>query len=188
MGYKKTGSHQNNAGKYFPGAISSSMNPWQNPRNLLPGWSVFMKRSSLETHAWCGVCFFTTIKSRDIKVALNTGFGSLITEGILKRLHWTVYPTIDFCYSSDEVKYGTHSPPAWWYRLPWKHCILNMHRRWWKNWWYWSGYCRGRNAGCGTGSCSYHRALYKRKLLPFQPDAIIGQLKEILTILKNSCC
>ncbi len=53
---------------------------------------------------------FRWLHSKGIKVALNTGFTRLITEGILYRLGWKDNPLIDCVVCSDEVEDGRPAP------------------------------------------------------------------------------
>ncbi|MEP7321725.1 MAG: HAD hydrolase-like protein, partial [Saprospiraceae bacterium] len=48
------------------------------------------------------------IKSQDIKIALNTGFGKEIMNTIIKALHWE--DLVDACISSDQVEAGRPHP------------------------------------------------------------------------------
>ena len=53
---------------------------------------------------------FDFLKSKGIKIALNTGFYRGVTDILLKKLDWKVGETIDFSVSSDEVLRGRPEP------------------------------------------------------------------------------
>jgi phosphonatase-like hydrolase len=53
---------------------------------------------------------FDYLRSKDIKIALNTGFYRQITDILLDKLNWKVGRDIDFSITSDEVKQGRPQP------------------------------------------------------------------------------
>ncbi|SFF50920.1 HAD hydrolase-like protein [Thermoflexibacter ruber] len=53
---------------------------------------------------------FKTLKSKGIKVALDTGFSREITDAIIQRLGWDKGGLIDFSVTSDEVANGRPYP------------------------------------------------------------------------------
>jgi phosphonatase-like hydrolase len=53
---------------------------------------------------------FARLKRAGVKVGLDTGFSSAITDVILQRLGWRVRGRIDTCVSSDEVARGRPMP------------------------------------------------------------------------------
>ncbi|MFN8250625.1 MAG: HAD hydrolase-like protein [Ferruginibacter sp.] len=185
MGYKKTEAIKIMLEKYFPGAISSSRNLVAKIHETFTAGmiSFYETDPSLEPMPDAEYVF-SQLQSRDIKVALNTGFGSLITEVILKRLGWNRTQLIDFVISSDEVKYGRPHPLM--IQAAMKALHIEHASQVVKIGDTEVDIAEGRNAGCGLVVAVTTGAYTKEQLLPFQPDAIIGQLKEILTILKTA--
>ncbi|MFX4963471.1 HAD family hydrolase, partial [Acinetobacter baumannii] len=53
---------------------------------------------------------FEYICSKNIKIALNTGFSRKITDAILHHLHWDNHPFISSVVASDEVAEGRPAP------------------------------------------------------------------------------
>jgi phosphonatase-like hydrolase len=53
---------------------------------------------------------FEYLKSKDIKIALNTGFYRQVTDILLRKLNWKVGRDIDFSITSDEVPQGRPKP------------------------------------------------------------------------------
>jgi phosphonatase-like hydrolase len=53
---------------------------------------------------------FRLLKTRGIKVAIDTGFSRLIADTIIKRLRWREKELIDYSVTSDEVERGRPFP------------------------------------------------------------------------------
>ena len=53
---------------------------------------------------------FETLRRRGVKVALDTGFGRAITDGVLARLGWTVPGVLDATVTADDVAAGRPAP------------------------------------------------------------------------------
>ena len=68
---------------------------------------------------------FNSIRKRDIKIALNTGYSKSVQESIIKKLN--MYEFIDDYISSEEVKYGRPYPYMI-YKLMEKHEIDNPQK------------------------------------------------------------
>ena len=124
---------------------------------------------------------FSLLKSRNIRVALDTGFTKVITNTILKRLNWDK-DKVDFVISSDEVPEGRPSP----YMI---HGIMQT-----------LGIpdvsdvakvgdtevdvAEGRNAGCGLVISVTTGAYTREQLEQYKPDAIIDSLNELPALLQ----
>jgi phosphonatase-like hydrolase len=120
---------------------------------------------------------FRWLHSKGIRVALNTGFTRLITEGILYRLRWKDNPLIDCIVCSDEVEEGRPAP------FMIHHIMKSLGIRD-------SGdvikvgdtevdILEGRNAKCGK-VISVTTGSYKRiQLEAYSPDHIIDNLSEL---------
>ena len=124
---------------------------------------------------------FTSLKQRNIKVALNTGFTRRITDVILKKLEWTNNNLIDFVIASDEVPEGR----------PYPFMIQQLMQN--------SGIANaadvvkvgdtevdvqeGRNAGCGLVVSVTTGAYTKEQLQGYKPDHIIDSLSELPALM-----
>ncbi|MEJ8843669.1 HAD-IA family hydrolase [Lacibacter sp. H375] len=124
---------------------------------------------------------FSSLKEKNIKVALNTGFTRRITDVILKKLEWDNSRLIDFVIASDEVPEGR----------PYPFMIQQLMQN--------SGIANaadvvkvgdtevdvqeGRNAGCGLVVSVTTGAYTKEQLQDYQPDHIIDSLSELPALM-----
>ncbi len=124
---------------------------------------------------------FTSLKQKNIKVALNTGFTRRITDVILKKLEWNNNGLIDFVIASDEVPEGR----------PYPFMIQQLMQN--------SGIANagdvvkvgdtevdvqeGRNAGCGLVVSVTTGAYTKEQLQGYKPDHIIDSLRELPALM-----
>lgn len=124
---------------------------------------------------------FTSLKQKNIKVALNTGFTRRITDVILKKLEWNNNDLIDFVIASDEVPEGR----------PYPFMIQQLMQN--------SGIANaadvvkvgdtevdvqeGRNAGCGLVVSVTTGAYTKEQLQGCNPDHIIDSLSELPALM-----
>ncbi len=124
---------------------------------------------------------FTSLKEKNIKVALNTGFTRRITDVILKKLEWNNNRLIDYVIASDEVPEGR----------PYPFMIQQLMQN--------SGIANaadvvkvgdtevdvqeGRNAGCGLVVSVTTGAYTKEQLQHYQPDHIIDSLSELPALM-----
>jgi phosphonatase-like hydrolase len=120
---------------------------------------------------------FATLKEKNIKVALNTGFTRRIADVILRKLDWNNHALIDYVIASDEVPEGR----------PYPFMIQQLMQE--------SGVTNaarvvkvgdtevdvqeGRNAGCGLVVSVTTGAYTKEQLQNYQPDHIIDSLSEL---------
>ncbi len=128
---------------------------------------------------------FSALKSKGIKIALNTGFTRSITDTILHRLRWDERsPLIDRVICSDEVAHGRPHPDM----IKALMDDLNIISP--------DGVLKvgdtevdveeGRNAGCGTVVSVTTGADTRQQLLSYGPDFIIDDLQELLPIIEQA--
>lgn len=126
---------------------------------------------------------FHSLKERNIKVGLNTGFSKEITEVIVKRLGWVKNHLVDFVVSSNEVEAGRPHP----------FMIRNMMQK--------AGItdsqkvvkvgdtevdiAEGKNAGCLYSIGVTTGAFTREELEPYEPSFIIDDLAELIRIVDH---
>ncbi|MEP6645493.1 MAG: HAD-IA family hydrolase [Saprospiraceae bacterium] len=124
---------------------------------------------------------FAFYRKRDVKIGLNTGFPSEITEAIMDNLGWLKDGKIDFVVSSDEVPEGRPHP----YMIHRMMELAGIHN---------PDHVvkigdtsvdieEGKNAGCLYSIAVTTGAFTHDQLKPFNPDYIIDDLKELYEIL-----
>lgn len=184
MGYKKPEAIKMMLEKYYPGAISGTRNLVAKIHDAFTAEMInfYEYDHSLEPMPDAEYVF-SQLQAMDIKVALNTGFGTLVTEVILKRLGWNRTKLIDFVISSDEVKYGR--PHAQMIQEAMKATHVEKAVQVAKIGDTEVDIAEGRTAGCGLVVAVTTGAYTKEQLQLFKPDAIISNLKELLPILKT---
>jgi len=125
---------------------------------------------------------FSFVKSKGIKIGLDTGFSSDITEVIMNRLGWLSDGVVDYTVSSNEVPAGRPQP----------YMIQKMMQA--------SGIRdaqqvikigdtevdvqEGKNAGCLYSIAVTTGAFTREELMPYQPSFIINDMQELLPILE----
>ena len=127
---------------------------------------------------------FSLLQHQGIKVALNTGFTRSITDTILHRLRWdNRSPLIDRTICSDEVRYGRPHPDMI------KTLITDLGisdpERVLKVGDTEVDVQEGRNAGCGIVVSVTTGAYTRKQLEGYDPDFIIDDLRELLSIVES---
>ena len=125
---------------------------------------------------------FLKLQSKNIRVALNTGFTRTITDSILKRLDWNTSSFIDAVVCSDEVPKGRPYP----YMI--KKIMKQLHI---------TDAIKvakvgdtkvdieeGRNAGCGSVIAITTGSYKREQLQKFHPDHIIASLQQLPSLIK----
>jgi phosphonatase-like hydrolase len=123
-----------------------------------------------------------TLKSRGIKVGINTGFSKNIAETIVGRLQWREKGLIDYLVGSDEVPQGRPDP-----------AMINKMMEL-------AGISdaqevakvgdtevdvrEGQNTGCKFVIAVTTGAFTRAELEPYHPTHIIDQVSEVLNIIK----
>jgi phosphonatase-like hydrolase len=126
---------------------------------------------------------FACLKDRDIKIGLDTGFSTHITNVIIDRLGWLKDGKIDYVVCSNEVPAGR----------PYPHMIQKMMRA--------AGIGdakqvikigdtevdvnEGRNAGCLYSIGVTTGAFTREALEPYHPDFIMDDLIELIEIIEQ---
>lgn len=185
MGYKKPEAIKMMLEKYYPGAISSTRNLVAKIHDVFISEMISFYESDHSLEPMNDAEYvFSQVQAMDIKVALNTGFGSVITDVILKRLGWNRTELINFVISSDEVKYGR--PHPFMIQAAMKALNIPEAAQVAKIGDTEVDIAEGRNAGCGLVVAVTTGAYTKELLLQHKPDAIISRLQDLLPMLKNA--
>lgn len=124
---------------------------------------------------------FSELREKNIKVCLNTGFTTVISQTILDRLEWRKGEMIDDHIASDEVEEGRPHP----------YMIIELMKR--------QGISdaasvvkvgdtevdilEGREAHCGKVIAITTGAYTRNQLTLYQPDAIIDVLSELPSLI-----
>ncbi len=125
---------------------------------------------------------FLWLKERGVKIGLDTGFSSDITNVIISRLGWLKDGKVDYVISSNEVPSGRPAPymiqkimqacnvtdPGAVVKLGDTEVDVN----------------EGKNAGCFYSIAVTTGAFTREQLEPYEPSFIIDDLNELVTILQ----
>ena len=125
---------------------------------------------------------FTFLKSKEIKIGLDTGFSHDITEVIMRKLGWLKDGVVDYVVSSDEVPAGRPQP----------YMIQRMMEQ--------AGIMHplqvikigdtevdvqeGKNAGCLYSIAVTTGAFSRQDLEPYKPSYILNDLIELLPLIE----
>jgi len=123
------------------------------------------------------------LKSKGIRVALNTGFSLEIADVILKRMNWMDDGLVDDYIASDEVENG-RPDPAMINELMARADISNP-KEVIKIGDTESDINEGRNAGCAIVIAVTTGAFTREQLQKYSPDYIIDHLSELSRILAD---
>lgn len=124
---------------------------------------------------------FAALKSRGVRIALNTGFPRSIADTILKRLNWEAGKTIDAVIASDEVPKGRPHP----YMIQSimrqlaitdSHAVAKVGDTE-------VDVEEGRSAGCGLVVSVTTGAYSRGQLEQYKPDKIIDSLAELSSLI-----
>lgn len=124
---------------------------------------------------------FSILKSKGIKIALNTGFTRVITDVILERLGWNDNALIDAVVCSDEVQEGRPHP----FMINKIMELLKVEET--------ANVVKvgdtsvdvleGQFAGCGLIVAVTTGAFTKDQLIEYQPDHIIDSMQELPALI-----
>ena len=125
---------------------------------------------------------FSFLKNKGVKIGLDTGFSSDISEVIMDRLGWLKDGVVDYTVSSNEVPAGRPHP----------YMIQRMMQE--------AGITdaqqvikvgdtevdvqEGKNAGCLYSIAVTTGAFTREELLPYEPSFIIDDMQELLPIIE----
>jgi len=124
---------------------------------------------------------FAYLKEHDVKVGLDTGFSSEITNVIVDRLGWLKDGKIDYVVSSDEVPAGR--PQPYMIQKMMKEAGIDDPKKVVKLGDTEVDVNEGKNAGCLYAIGVTTGAFTRAQLEPYGPSFIINDLKELITIL-----
>lgn len=126
---------------------------------------------------------FDWLKDKGIKIGLNTGFSKDITNVIIKRLGWLRDDKIDYVICSNEVPAGR--PQPFMIRKLMETAGITDSKQVIKIGDTEVDINEGKNAGC-LYSIGVTTGAYSREaLMPYEPDFIIDNLKELQAILES---
>lgn len=126
---------------------------------------------------------FASLKEKQIKIGLDTGFSKEITDIIIDRLGWMKDKKIDFVISSNEVKAGRPSP----YMIEeiMRKTNVTDAKKVIKTGDTEVDVFEGKNAGCLYSVAITTGAFTREELAVYEPSFIIDDLKELLSIIDN---
>lgn len=123
---------------------------------------------------------FSALRQQGIRVALNTGFSKVITNAILKKLHWDE-TIIDAVISSDEVPEGR--PQPYMIKTLMQQFNINNPAAVAKVGDTEVDILEGRNSECGKVISVTTGAYTRQELIPYAPDYIIDSLETAASLI-----
>lgn len=126
---------------------------------------------------------FHSLKERNIKVGLNTGFSKEITEVIVERLGWMKNNLVDFVVSSNEVEAGR--PHPFMIRDIMQKAQISDPKKVVKVGDTEVDVNEGKNAGCLYSIGVTTGAFKREELEPYEPSFIIDDLSELIRIVDS---
>ena len=126
---------------------------------------------------------FASLKEKQVKIGLDTGFSKEITDIIIDRLGWIKDNRIDVVISSSEVKAGRPAP----YMIEkiMKETNVQDLKKVIKVGDTEVDIFEGKNAGCLYSIAITTGAFTREELAVYEPSFIINDLKELLSIIDN---
>lgn len=125
---------------------------------------------------------FAWLKSYDIKIGLDTGFSTDITSVIIERLGWLKDKKIDYVVCSNEVPLGR--PQPFMIQKMMQAASVTDSKQVVKIGDTEVDINEGKNAGCLYSIGVTTGAFTRAALEPYDPDFIIDDLKELVSILQ----
>ncbi|WP_153798905.1 HAD-IA family hydrolase [Foetidibacter luteolus] len=126
---------------------------------------------------------FDYLKKNNIKIGLDTGFSTEITNVIISRLGWLADGKIDYVVSSDEVPAGR--PQPFMIQKMMKEAGIEDSKKVIKLGDTEVDVNEGKNAGCLYSIAVTTGAFTRQELEPYEPSFIIDDLEELINILEN---
>jgi phosphonatase-like hydrolase len=184
MGYRKIEAVQIIVNKYLPDTSGEKANVLihrihDDFTNEMV--SFYETNEELQPLPYAEECF-EQLKSRGIKVALNTGFTRVITNAITKKLRWDKHPFIDVIVCSDEVPEGR--PHPYMIQSIMQQLLIDDASKVAKTGDTEVDVNEGRNAGCGLVVAVTTGAYTKDELEAYKPDYIISSLQEFPALIQ----
>lgn len=121
------------------------------------------------------------LKSRGIRIALNTGFSRGIADAIIHRMQWKNTGLVDDYIASDEVENGRPDPAM--IKKLMERANISDPKEVIKIGDTEVDINEGRNAGCSIVIAVTTGAFNKEQLQEYKPDHIINNLSELSSIL-----
>lgn len=126
---------------------------------------------------------FEYLRSKEIKIGINTGFSANITSIILNRLGWIENGWIDAAISSDEVEKGR--PEPFMIQSLMRQTGVESAARVIKTGDTSVDIQEGKNAGCLCTIAVTSGAFSREALAAFDPSFIIDDITDLITILED---
>lgn len=126
---------------------------------------------------------FASLKEKQIKIGLDTGFSKEITDIIIDRLGWVKDKKVDCVISSNEVKAGRPFP--FMIEEIMKNTGVEDSKKVIKAGDTEVDIFEGKNAGCLYSIAVTTGAFTREELTVYNPSFIIDDLKELLSIIDN---
>lgn len=126
---------------------------------------------------------FASLKEKQIKIGLDTGFSKEITDIIIDRLGWIKDKKVDVVISSNEVKAGRPSP--YMIKEIMRKTNVTDTKKVIKTGDTEVDIFEGKNAGCLYSIAITTGAFTREELAVYEPSFIIDDLKELLSIIDN---
>lgn len=127
---------------------------------------------------------FSFLKENDVKIGLDTGFSSGITDVIVERLGWLRNGVVDYVVSSDEVPAGR--PQPYMIRRMMGEAGIDDAAQVVKVGDTEVDVQEGKNANCKYSVAVTTGAFTREELEPYQPSFIIDDMKELVAIVSNN--
>jgi phosphonatase-like hydrolase len=125
---------------------------------------------------------FSFVKEKGIKIGLDTGFSSDITEVIMNRLGWLKDGVVDYTVSSNEVSAGR--PQPYMIQRIMQNVDITDAQQVIKIGDTEVDVQEGKNAGCLYSIAITTGAFTREELLPYEPSFIIDDMQELLPIIE----
>jgi phosphonatase-like hydrolase len=124
---------------------------------------------------------FSILRSKGLKIALNTGLSRIITDVILKKLGWFENGLVDAVVCSDEVQEGR--PHSYMIRRIMELVGVNESAKVVKVGDSSIDILEGQFAGCGLVVAVTTGAFTKEHLIEYQPDHIIDSMQDLPALI-----
>lgn len=127
---------------------------------------------------------FAWLKDRNVKIGLDTGFFTDITNVIIEKLGWLNNGLVDYVVSSDEVSEGRPSPLM--IEKMMQQAGITDPKKIIKLGDTEVDISEGKNAGCLYSIGVTTGAFTRKQLEPYEPDFIIDNLDELIGIIEQA--
>lgn len=125
---------------------------------------------------------FSFVKNKGVKIGLDTGFSSDITEVIMNRLGWLSDGIVDYVVSSNQVQAGR--PEPFMIKKIMHEAGISNAQQVIKVGDTEVDVQEGKNAGCLYSIAVTTGAFTREELLPHEPSFIIDDMQQLLPIIE----